>query len=265
MPLPCHGPIPCRLCWPTKGETEATFGPPIATEPHRFRLVNDPGAWGAQDPVVLVLGMSKGNTQADAMARAAAGGSFNDVPFAKMRPRLLQSLQAVGLLPGVATLDPMFSAEEADYGWGSILRCSLTGWNKKTGRWSGASGDVIPGLKDPEGQDAMVACIRMHLTGLSERTRLIVLLGNDDNYIKVVRRAFEMVFGAATEIPGAGSQAFQVGAQTVVHIGHPSPLNGFFNNFLSGSPAIPQGAKRAQAKRAVELALEGIPRLLTRA
>lgn len=257
MPLPCHGPIPCRLCWSAGGETEKVFGPQISTEPHRFRMVNDPGAWGSPDPVVLVLGMSKGNTQAEAMARAAVDGSFNDVPFAKMRLRLLQSLQAVGLLPEVRTLDPMFAADEPDFGWGSILRCSLTGWDKKKSRWSGASGDVIPGLKHAEGNAYLQNCLRRHLTGLSDRTRLVILLGNDDGYIRVVRRAFEAVFGPTSDIAGAGSQAFRFGAQTAVHIGHPSPLNGYFSSFLAGSVATSQGAKRAQAQMAVELALEG--------
>lgn len=259
MPLPCHGQIPCRNCWSAGEETAKVFGPPIDAEPHRFRMVNDPGAWGAQDPAVLVLGMSKGNTQATAMARAAQDGGFDAVPFAKMRPRLLQSLQAVGLMAGETSLDGRFTDQEQDYGWGSILRCSLTGWDKRNGRWSGASGDVIPGLKQAEGNGFLQACIRQYLTGLSDRTRLIVLLGNDDNYVRVVRRAFEAVFGSNSAIAGAGSQAFRFGARTVVHIGHPSPLNGFFSSFLTGSVAVPQGAKRAQARHAVELALADPP------
>lgn len=259
MSLPCHGPISCRLCWAGSDAKEKGFGPPVDGQPNRFRLINDPGAWGAKDPVVLVLGMSKGNTQADAMARAAEGGSFEAVPFAKMRPRLLQSLQAVGLMRGVTNLDPRFAARERDYGWGSILRCSLTGWNKKNDRWSGASGDVIPGLKQRDGNLALKACIQQHLTSLSERTRLIVLLGNDDRYVEIVRRAFQGVFGPVTPLDAAGNQGYRIGAQTVVHIGHPSPLNGFFDSFLTGSTATPQGVKHEQAARAVALALADYP------
>lgn len=255
MPLPCHGPISCRLCWVGSKGSEKGFGPSISTRAHRFRMVNDPGAWGAQVPQILVLGMSKGETQAAAMARAVIDGSFEAVPFAKMRPRLLQSLQAVGLLTGETSIDHRFLATEADYGWGSILRCSLTGWSKKNQRWSGASGDVIPGLRNPEGNEALKRCIRQHLKDLSDRTQLIVLLGNDDNYIAVVRHAFEEVFGVTISLPGTGSQAFRVGAQTVVHVGHPSPLNGHFISFLQGPVSTTQGAKREEAKLGVQIAL----------
>jgi hypothetical protein len=52
-----HGPITCRACFEDRDPAVT------AIESGGFRLVNDPGYGGAPDPVVLVLGQSKGRTQ----------------------------------------------------------------------------------------------------------------------------------------------------------------------------------------------------------
>lgn len=249
MPLPAHGPVDCRLCWSGCAGRERGFGGKTPTGQDLFRLVNDPGAWGAPDPQILVLGMSKGNTQSDAMRRAHLDGSFDAVPFRKMRPRLLQVLQAVGLMPGEREIDHRFSATEAEYGWGSILRCSLTGWDR--GSYSGASGVVLRGMSHPDGKGLVPACVRQHLTGLSGRTRLVILLGNAEAYMGLTRRVFAGVFPDFRPLPLSDGTAFEAGGRTYVHVGHPSPLNGHLSGFLTGGPAEGQGAKREGARRAV--------------
>lgn len=55
-PLPTHGPLSCSICFSHCNAPETANG---------WRLINDPGYWGATDPVVLVLGQSKGKTQRD--------------------------------------------------------------------------------------------------------------------------------------------------------------------------------------------------------
>src|SRR5690348_13165688 len=55
MGLPSHGRIACRRCFAGTDEV-LTLG--------KWRVVNDPGAWGSATPTVLVLGFSKGFTQA---------------------------------------------------------------------------------------------------------------------------------------------------------------------------------------------------------
>jgi len=51
--LPVHGPIECRRCFDGSDSHVATLG--------RWQIVNDPGAWGASVPKILVLGFSKGS------------------------------------------------------------------------------------------------------------------------------------------------------------------------------------------------------------
>jgi hypothetical protein len=255
MPLPAHGPIDCRICWSGCAGGQRTFGGLTPTGQDRFRLVNDPGAWGAREPRILVLGMSKGNTQSDAMRTAHQDGSFDAVPFRKMRPRLLQVLQAVGLMPGERGIDHRFQADEAEYGWGSILRCSLTGWEK--GSYSAASGVVLRGMSHPDGKGLVPACVRQHLTDLSDRTRLVILLGNAEAYTGLLRRVFSGVFADFVPAPGSEGVAFTAGGRSFVHVGHPSPLNGHLSGFLTGDGSHGQGAKREAARVAVRAALAG--------
>lgn len=249
MPLPDHGPVDCRTCWSGCAGRERGFGGTTPTGQDQFRLVNDPGAWGARDPRVLVLGMSKGNTQSDAMRQAHLDGSFDAVPFRKMRPRLLQVLQAVDLMPGEQGIDHRFRETETEYGWGSILRCSLTGWDK--GAYSAASGVVLRGMSDPDGKGLVPACVRQHLTDLSNRTRLVLLLGNAGAYMGLLRRVFAGVFPDFRPLPISDGTGFEAGGRTYVHVGHPSPLNGHLAQFLTGPVTSGQGAKREGARRAV--------------
>ena len=253
MPLPPHGPVDCRVCWSGCAGSQRGFGGLTPTGQDRFRLVNDPGAWGAREPLVLVLGMSKGNTQSDAMRRARLDGGYDEVPFRKMRPRLLETLQAVGLMAGETGIDHRFRESEPDYGWGSILRCSLTGWEK--GAYSAASGVVLRGMSHPDGKALVPACVRQHLLGLPDRTRLVVLLGNAEGYMKLIRRVFSEIFPDFRPIAGSDGVAFEAGGRVYVHVGHPSPLNGHLSSFLAGGPASAQGAKREGAREAVRRAL----------
>ena len=80
--LPLHGRITCRKCFTTDREIE---------EIGLWQAVNDPGAWGSDRPSVLVLGFSKGFTQANAYRRDA----FEAIPFKGdvMRARLTAALR----------------------------------------------------------------------------------------------------------------------------------------------------------------------------
>jgi hypothetical protein len=130
-----HGWMTCDRCW--NGATDVQ-------ESGRFRLVRDPGHAGASNPSILVLGISKGNTQSDAHAK---GSPVEDVAFKGMRPRLFQVLQAVGLLTGesYADFDPYrFTETEKEYAFASVVRCSLTGWSRKKDKHTAESQFVIP-------------------------------------------------------------------------------------------------------------------------
>lgn len=193
------------------------------------------------------------------MERAVANGTFDQVPFKDMRSNLLEVLQIVDLMKGETSVDRRIAANEQFYGWGSLLRCSLTGWRKKNDIWGYGceSRVVIDAMKDPGGKPFFKNCVRRFLIGLSERTRAVILLGNDNNYMKEVRKVAAQVF--ADYRPGPGPSSFTADGRTFVHVAHPSGTNGYRGEFLTGSIEKGQGAKREEARDAIRAALAGCP------
>src|SRR5271168_1768124 len=118
-----HGPLRCTRCWQGIAESEQN------TESGRFKLVHDPGYWGNPSPSKLVLGITKGFTQSDAMKNER---DFDGVAFKKCRPNLLAVLKKLGLCKqdSVENFNRRFSASEREFGFASALRCSLTGKTK---------------------------------------------------------------------------------------------------------------------------------------
>jgi hypothetical protein len=144
--------------------------------------VRDPGHWGSSNPSILVLGISKGNTQSNAFAN----GRFEDVAFKNIRGRLLEILQTVGLLPGEALsrFQKRFLACEREYAFASVVRCSLTGMDRRKQVHMADSPNVIPAFKpNSPGYVFVSACVDQHIGHLSPKTHTVILLGNNDQYI----------------------------------------------------------------------------------
>lgn len=242
--LPLHGPIACRECW----ETCESFAKEQVTADGRFRLVNDPGAWGSPDPSVLVLGISKGNTQ----AKEFEGGEFDQVPFKKCRPRLRDSIAAAGLIEVDDDIDSRMSAAETDFAFGSVVRCSVTGL--KDGKWKAGTPEVIPAFSHSEASSWLDNCFRRHLAKLPDRLRVIALAGNDDRWIKTVRDKVQVLYPESFRF--LNDVAYEAGGKLWVHIAHPSPGNGHFSSFVSGAESETQGRKRELAREVVQTVLK---------
>jgi hypothetical protein len=233
--LPEHGPIQCRKCFTDDAEV-TTVG--------QWKAVNDPGAWGAAQPTILVLGFSKGFTQADAYKT----GTFEEVPFKKMRPRLTAALRRVGLLHDTEIVETKFASAEQEFGFGSLVRCSLSRWNKKNRRWE-CTGQVMP-LAFKEPVKAMVhQCASTFLSELPPSVRLVVMLGTGDPYITGCKALIRSMYrGQVTEI---NSVAYETPSVLWVHLTHPSRGNGYFSAWLSGATTDPSGKKLHDALSAL--------------
>ena len=238
-PLPFHGPIGCRRCWGNSGANVLTTGD------GRFRVVNDPGAWGSSRPKILVLGISKGFTQVDAFA----AGNFDEVPFKDCRDRLNQSLSAIGILTPGQSVDPLMKSDETTFGWGSLVRCSLSGWNKKQKKFMAGTPEVLPGFRHPEIQRFVQGCMKQYLSVLPQETKLVVLLGNDNKYIDSVAKELDRVYGPRyCRMPPVAHMTDRV---LWVHTGHPSRGNGHLTEFLKGDGTTGQSRKREKAAEAI--------------
>lgn len=237
-----HGRLACRACWAGSSENHQLL------DGGRAQLQNDPGYWGAANPSVLVLGMTKGFTQSHPMSTNLR--AFDSVAFDGFRPRLLQSLQAIGLMSDVSDINAKLRATEANYGFASIIRCSLTaiGQNGATS----ASSKVISALKNPEAQNVFDTCANTFFPYLRKRTRLVVLLGNDDKYVTYMNETMGRLFKDFRAPSFAKGLVYSAGDRFFVHTGHPSGSNGHFGAFISADSNNMQGRKCHIVRSAVQ-------------
>jgi hypothetical protein len=248
--LPVHGHIVCRKCWSAhEGENE------FLSEDKRFKLVNDPAAWGSRNPKILVVGITKGNTQSDAMTHC----DFDNIAYKGFRPRLTAVLHSVGLARDVNSVSDLIKKEESAYAWGSVVRCSLTGFDKEKEKekpkdpYSSKSGLVLPAFSHKEMSVVVSNCFSKYLGSLPSRVELVVMLGNAKKYLEKMRQLVSQFYREDFRYdPVDEGIAYKGGGRLWVHVGHPSPGNGHYTEFLNGDPASGQGKKRELAMRAIE-------------
>jgi hypothetical protein len=242
--LPIHDRIVCRKCWSMHdGKDE------FLSEDKRFKLVNDPAAWGSQNPKILVVGITKGNTQSNAMTNC----NFDETAYKGFRPRLTAVLHSVGLAKDVKDVSALIRKEESTYAWGSVVRCSLTGFDKKKQTYSGESGKVLPAFSDARMGVVVSNCFSKYLGNLPSRVELVVMLGNAEKYLEKMRQLVSRFYQRDfRDDPVDEGISYEGGGRLWVHVGHPSPGNRWYAEFLKGDPASGQGKKRELAKRAIE-------------
>lgn len=239
--FPSHGPIECRKCFTANGPCQ---------DVGLWRITNDPGAWGSRDPEYLVLGFSKGFTQ----AKAYASRDFDSVAFARSRSNLKQVLEALGLLDQDINIDTLMTAKERTWAFGSLVRCSLARWNKTGGKWEATGPMVQRSFSESPASSYISNCTKRFLSSLPPRLKLGVLLGNGDGYIKGVKEVFKTIHTESYQ--DVNEVAFKAGGVLWVHTAHPSPLNGHLGEWLRGHWQTRQGRK---AFLAIEAAKEKSP------
>lgn len=237
--LPPHGPMSCRRCFPGSINTPLIRG--------RWQAINDPGAWGSQTPRVLVLGFSKGFTQANAYAN----GNFEDIPFKGMRRRLTEMLQSLGVLPETDEVGGKFAPGEKDFAFGSLVRCSLA--RRDNSGKLGCTGPIMPKAFVEEVASVTRTCAETYLTKIPDRTKLVLMLGTADSYVgscmALIRSLHPSTFGRLN------SMSYRASGSVFVHVSHPSGSNGHHSAWMSGGAGTKSGAKRKQAEVGVQAAL----------
>lgn len=232
-----HGPVACTRCWEEPEQKIQEVG--------SFRLVRDPGHWGAANPRFLVLGMSKGNTQSSAFQDSA----FDEVGFKGIRKRMLEVFQAVGLLADEVADDfeSRFKSAETEFAFASVVRCSLTGMDRKKGMHTADSPNVLPAFRlSSEGQQFVRNCVDQHIRQLPPRTETVLLLGNTDSYVRSLAAAINKYRGP---VEWVNDMAYTSNGVLFVHLSHPSKGNGHFGAYIRGEGK--PGAKRDMARAAL--------------
>jgi hypothetical protein len=109
--------------------------------------------------------------------------------------------------------------------------------------------------KTPFGRQVLSNCIGAHLTGLSPRTKLVVMLGMGagGNYVEECRRAFVASRPQATWRQ-INEVAYSDGQLTVVHTEHFKSQGALLPNWLSGDNH-PRGKLGLMAREAAKKAV----------
>ncbi len=219
MSLPVHGKISCHKCYQTSVDD--------LHQPHNlWNMRNDPAAWGGSEPEVLVLGFSKGSTQANIYQN----GKFEDIAFGGVaRNRLDEALKRIGVLPLEEHITKHIEDPDSRFAFGSLVRCSLTR-EGKDGKHASSGPLVVKSFK--EIPDILNNCAQKFLAGLPEKTKTILMLGVADAYIDGCYKVISNIYPAMKKI---NDVAYCDGNKLFVHITHPSPGNGHFSSWKHGN------------------------------
>ena len=218
--LPAPGRIACSLC---HTQQVVVFDETVTQSAQKdWRITANPLAWGNPRPQVLVLGFSKGPSQAGELRRLTQ----NDIPFRKGRLRVGKILSDVGLLPKGRTDKVKRAVHEAiadpngRFGWGSLIRCTVQRFDCKEQKWVGSGGMIDQFMASPFGWKVSNACASRFLSKLPTETKLVIMFGLGERlaYVGTARKAFEA--GRPGVWRTINDVAYADDTITVVHVEH---------------------------------------------
>ncbi|WP_247297753.1 hypothetical protein [Bradyrhizobium sp. 179] len=200
---------------------------------------------GAINPRYLVLGFSKGARQCEKLRVAP----HNEIPFAGFRHNVTAILRKLGLIGLEQSLDDLIRDSEADYAFGSLIRCSVAYMDPATGAAS-KSGDIINRLSHRNSSnDWALNCMRQFLSELPSRLEVVVLLSNDNDYIEACFRQLQSLHPSMKRI---NRVAYSDGRVTWIHTVHGTSLaQSHINAWLDGGDTA-QGLKQRAAVEAAK-------------
>jgi hypothetical protein len=217
--LPPHGRVACARCF---GHASVEFDQ-TRREDAGWRITNNPLAWGSTDAEVVVLGFSKGPTQAGALQSTP----HDAIAYKGSRLNVGRILARVGLLAAGSDADLRAAVDRAiadragRFHFGSLIRCTVERFDPAAGVWKGTGGSMLDGfMASLFGGSVAGACTSSFLADPGPRTKLVVMfgLGTRLNYVSAARRLFE------ANLPGAwrpvNDVAYSNGELTVVHVEH---------------------------------------------
>ncbi|WP_222128175.1 hypothetical protein [Roseomonas gilardii] len=251
--LPEHGRVACTACFDDKPLVFDVSQTGCAN----WRITANPCAWGGSNAEVVVLGFSKGPTQAGALARKP----HDQIAYKGARRNVERILQGIGLLSSSTKLDELIADRQGRFAFGSLVRCSVERRHSRSGTWKGTGGDMLSSfLADSWGRQIVRNCTTRFLGSLPEATKLVVLFGFGKNgsYVNEAERVIQAVRGG--DWRRLNEVAYTDGRVIFVHVEHFRSLVRLITDWLGedrwdGSPPCPKRTRwRQQAAAAVQVA-----------
>lgn len=243
--FPARGRVSCTTCFSSvPGWGTASI------EADGWVLQHNPLAWGSRNPRILLLGFSKGPMQNERIC-----GPHDDIPFAGFRVALNDILRSLGLLGPLENISSRIRADEPDWAFGSLIRCSVGRRDPETGALSMTS-DVVAKAASRQGErDWMAACADRFLARLPDRLRLVLLLSNHAPY---VNGCYQRLQRLHPDLRRLNPIAYTNGNVTWVHVVHASGLAAAHRKAWLNGRDTTQGRKYQMALEAVRVALGGV-------
>lgn len=248
--LPCAGRIACTRCH----QGDVFFDQTRRTEGD-WRITANPLAWGNPQAEIVVLGFSKGPTQAGALARS----DHDAIAYKGSRHNVGKILAFLGLIPDGDTtflresVDQLIADKNGRFHFGSLIRCTVERLDK--GEWKGSGGGMLDRFfATPFGQDVAGNCASRFLDELPQKTRLILMfgMGAEGNYIRAARNLLQSRLHG--EWRPINEVAYWNGQITVVHVEHFAAQGALIPNWL-GINDHPRAQLAHLARQAVQQAL----------
>ena len=170
--LPEPGRVECAICH--RGQAyrfDAT-----RTEDDGWRITNNPLAFGSASPEIVVLGFSKGPTQAGALAKLP----HDQIAFRGGRTNLAKILHHIGLLPAPTSdlVDSAIAERQGRFHFASLIRCTVERFdpneNIAAKQWKGTGGGMLDKFVAHDFGKAVVEnCASRYLAELPAATKLL--------------------------------------------------------------------------------------------
>lgn len=253
--LPAHGRVDCNACF--GGCDNVEFDRTQRVD-GAWRITANPLAWGNGDPEIVVLGFSKGPTQAGALATKP----HDEIAYKGGRTQMGKILRHVGLMPNVvdgdlgAAVSALIAARTGRFHFGSLIRCTVERQTPKG--WEGTGGGILDKfVATPFGREVATNCSMRHLGQLPTRTKLVVMfgLGRNLNYVNECSALFQKSQGGAWR--WLNEVAYTNGRVTVVHVEHFKSLGVYIPQWL-GLLNHPRQRWGVMAQEAVKFALSAV-------
>jgi hypothetical protein len=189
----------------------------------------------------VVLGFSRGSRQSKPLP-------YDDRPFKGIRGPLTKIMQSLGLLGADDHVGKHIKADERDFHFASLFRCSVSMFDPKKNDYSKSGGGIlVKFLRASETREVAHNCTDQFLTGLPSRTRVVLLLGNSDKHVHRCRSLMERLY---PNVRPLNSVAYTDGSVTWVHCIHAAAQGRHVPEWLSGANSA-IGRKLLPAREAV--------------
>lgn len=254
--LPSHGRVNCTRCFGDGAQVEFDRTR-RAAEDGKWRITANPLAWGSDEPEIVVLGFSKGPTQAGALATTP----HDQIAFKKSRTAVGKILAHVGVMARPAdgnlsrAVDRLIADPKGSFHFASLVRCTVERYDDEKKSWQGSGGGMLDKfVATPFGQEVAGNCATTFLASLPASTKLVIMfgLGTKMNYVREARRLI------AAAQPGAwrtvNDVAYTDGRVTFVHVEHFASQGALIPNWL-GENKHERAKLGIMARDAVRMAL----------